>query len=400
MILIGKPYIEEDDEYTYLKSKMSYNGNYETLWYKTRKDYGKYFCTERSDSFVIALLLFAMSKGEDIKTEEPISSRLYSNLVNNLIITLSKTHTEYHKINIFSDVSKDELYNEGRVGTGISCGVDSLQTIYQYTSNNCPENLKVNTLTMLNMGSHGDFGGEKARELYEKRMKRSEQFAKNNKFDFIMIDSNISEYIKMSFVETHTFRNMSAILAIQKLFKVYYYASGIPIWDFEISKKDPAYYDIYTLNMLSNENITFYSTGMSFTRLEKIDQITNYKLSYNTLNVCFNEDKNCGKCEKCVRTLLALEALKKIDLYKNVFDLDAYKKRKYKNYTILMHQKYKKNKNFVDIYKLMKKNNIKIPLICKIKGRILPNRVEIKRFLQSILSQEMYEKLKNKFWKK
>ena len=38
--------------------------------------------------------------------------------------------------------------------------------------------------------------------------------------------------------------------------------------------------------------------------------------------------KNCGRCLKCLRTLLALDILGKIDAYKDVFDLDEDYKRK------------------------------------------------------------------------
>lgn len=34
--------------------------------------------------------------------------------------------------------------------------------------------------------------------------------------------------------------------------------------------------------------------------------------------------KNCGRCEKCTRTLLALDALGALDKYRDVFDVDYY----------------------------------------------------------------------------
>ena len=37
---------------------------------------------------------------------------------------------------------------------------------------------------------------------------------------------------------------------------------------------------------------------------------------------------NCGKCEKCVRTLLGIAALGALDKYAEVFDIDYYRKHK------------------------------------------------------------------------
>jgi hypothetical protein len=55
--------------------------------------------------------------------------------------------------------------------------------------------------------------------------------------------------------------------------------------------------------------------GIDFSRFEKVQMIANWDLALNNLRVCNRDDKytdevlNCGQCEKCVRTMLAFEAL-------------------------------------------------------------------------------------------
>ena len=50
---------------------------------------------------------------------------------------------------------------------------------------------------------------------------------------------------------------------------------------------------------------------------------------YKNLLVCFSEDENCGKCAKCKRTLMQIDALGKgiLENFKDTFDIDEYKSK-------------------------------------------------------------------------
>lgn len=105
--------------------------------------------------------------------------------------------------------------------------------------------------------------------------------------------------------------------------------------------------------MLSTESTDFYITGLEKTRLEKVDFISKFPITYDNLNVCYYGENNCGHCEKCVRTQFELMALGKLELYKNVFDIPKFyrDKNKYMNY-VLKHQ----NKDYyAEILSLMKR---------------------------------------------
>lgn len=51
--------------------------------------------------------------------------------------------------------------------------------------------------------------------------------------------------------------------------------------------------------------------GAGHDRFEKVEFLTRFPLALETLHVCWEErsESNCGRCEKCYRTLLALEIL-------------------------------------------------------------------------------------------
>src|SRR5699024_4777551 len=116
--------------------------------------------------------------------------------------------------------------------------------------------------------------------LFHERSKIAEDFAKEYDWPLIKIDSNISEVLNLYFVETHTFRSLSAILALQKLFAVYYYSSGFNLDRFKIDKSDAAYYDLLNMQMFSTEDLTFYSIDGYSSRLDKVKKIAQYTPSH------------------------------------------------------------------------------------------------------------------------
>ena len=83
-----------------------------------------------------------------------------------------------------------------------------------------------------------------------------------------------------------------------------------------------------SLPLFSTHNLRVYSEGENMSRLTKLRSIVKYAPSYKYLNVCLKDGDNCGKCEKCVRTLLGIDALGALDNYAEVFDIDYYHKHK------------------------------------------------------------------------
>jgi hypothetical protein len=62
----------------------------------------------------------------------------------------------------------------------------------------------------------------------------------------------------------------------------------------------------------------FVHHGSNATRLDKLATIVRDPMSYDRLRVCWIQDiglKNCGECEKCIRTMTALDILEALCLY-------------------------------------------------------------------------------------
>jgi len=330
-MIIFPPRISIEGQKCYLKADFSINDENQTLWYSFPLVYKDYLVTENCDAFLVGLLHHAMSLGEDIHIEGNISSRLFYTLNNYLIPAFVLSNAINKNIKITAKHLNDDNLNEsGKCSTGISCGIDSLATIATHTD--LHPSFQISHLVYLNAGSHGDFGGEIAQRTFEKRKKNITDFANEIKLPLIEIDSNISEILKLNFQMTHTLRQVSCILNLQKLFKSYYY-SAAKRFDFFEMNEIVGSWDTLILSMVGTESISFFPSTSRYNRIEKTKLVYDFKLSYKHLDICTdamasNLEINCSKCEKCLRTQLTLDLLGKLELYKSVFNLDTYFQRK------------------------------------------------------------------------
>lgn len=358
-IKIAKPYLLEKDIYIYICTKLELSdGSTYDLWYSVEKEYKDYICIERSDAFVVNLLFYAMEHKLDIICEEKISEKLYYQLTEYFIPSVSKNIGKYQPINIIADVTNEQLETANAVGGSLSGGVDSFYTLLRHLDRK-ETSYNITHLTFFNAGASGQYGGEEARVKYQNRIAWIKDVADNLGKKLICIDTNINEFLQENHQATHTLRTLSLPLLLQKLFSRYYFASGVSFKKFEFIEKDCATYDLLNVLCLSTENLQFYSSGGEVSRLEKVKYISNFDITYSRLNVCVAEDINCSKCEKCQRTMMELYVLGKLVKYKEVFDIEYFEKNKHKFIKYALENKYKGD--WQEVYKILdEKNEIRL----------------------------------------
>lgn len=214
------------------------------------------------------------------------------------------------------------LPTENAVGTGVSGGVDSFYTILSHLDG--PAHYKV---------THGVYGnymlyGDLDSVAEENQQKNSKAICEEVGIEYLCVETNTcKELYDRAYAPIVSCLFSALPLALQKLFHVYYFSSSIPFAEFIITETNSTLYDLLNVYCLSNENTSLYSTGSEASRIEKTRYISNYPVSYDHLKVCLrpNENaENCGKCSKCTRTMIQLETLGKLDLYKHSFDTDAF----------------------------------------------------------------------------
>lgn len=389
MIKIGQPYLIEKDNKVRVVSDIMIDGETCPLWAEVDKKYAQYICYEHSDAFVVALLHYAITNNQDIVCEAPMNEDLYYQISTYTIDALTKWSPNMHKITLEAEIDSQRLPCANKVGTGISCGIDSFHALALHADIKMNRH-RITHLLFNNTGSHGE--GAAAEKLYNERRNRIESFCTQNGFNLIELNSNIKSTFKQNHLLSHTYTSMFSVFCLQKLFSIYYYASGHTINDFTIKDTDiidPANYDFFLLQSFSTENLKLYSEGACLTRLEKTKEVAKYKPSYNFLNVCVRTSENCGKCEKCRRTLLALDAIGGLDYYSSVFDIDYYKNNKIEYLIFLEAQKRLNNVFYIEIYPYFKKD---ITLLIKIRA-IPMILLTYKRCLFSLIKKHIPKKI-------
>lgn len=310
--------------------------NQKNLTFEFDAQYAQYLSIDRGDHLLSMLLLYAMREKQDMKFDMPISERLYYQITTYLIDALHQADPNYAKINVTAELEKSDYVKDPSrrkvVGTGMSCGVDALCTYYTHNYENTCEDYKINILTLFNIGAYHDADGLQMRDYHTDR-EWVQQFADEAGLPLMTVDSNLIELFQQAHAIVHTMRDCGMILMFQKLFDIYCYSSsGLLLNEFYLNpKKDCAYYDIYLLPCLITNSTIFYSANASYSRFRKITTISDFEMAHKYLDVCeFNTKpiKNCGTCIKCMRTLLTLDAIGKLDAFSGVFDIPQYMKRR------------------------------------------------------------------------
>ena len=330
---IHMPEVEREGNFVKLKALVEQSNHKGYLWYSVPYPYQEYLVRERADAFVVGLLLLAMKNGEDIYVNGAMSEKLFYNLTHYYMHILRLVIPNLHFVKIVCKQLHRPIPNpRGGVATGFSGGVDSFCVLNDHFFGEITNGYRITHLTFHNVGPH--LGGWQ--KLFEERFAHIQPCAQELGLPIIKIDSNLDEWLSLSglhFSMTHTSADVSAVLTLQGLIRCYLYASGYKYKDCcrELLKgaHDIAAVDPMSVHLLSTEATECISVGSQYSRVEKTIRISDLPVTYRYLNVCVKgRVENCSKCEKCLRTILTLEIIGKIDRYQGVFNLAIYQRNK------------------------------------------------------------------------
>ena len=303
------------------------------------------------------LLPVAMREKHDIASYLPITEKLKENLEKIFIPTLCEKDKSLYSPKIFAD-TESKLIGGNAVGTANSLGVDSFYTIYKY-ANAKDDDLRI---THFYMGAVSlDLWGTKAKDLFaylEKKKYNYERYklvAGELGKELVMTYSNFIEFMckkfKYNHVSVHTYITLAEILCLKKLWKTYLFSSTFPESDFPIKdtrNMDCSHYDDLTTKSLSVPDLLFKSSGTEVSRYEKTKILADYPMAQKYLRPCFNfmslnksqkkNMKNCGRslCPKCLRLLVSADVSGNLGKFKNVVDIEKYKKHRKRYFRIVV----------------------------------------------------------------
>lgn len=373
-IKIGQPFISHFGDKVRLCSKISRPSGEFELYYELPLEYEKYLCTERSNSFVLGILEYAMYMRYDIESDTPIDEALHYQLTNYGTNILSDNLTALHNIKINIPFTADAIKSDNAVGTGFSAGVDSFYTVLKHL-NPKEKNYKLTHLLIVNNGAFTYAETKNTEKLFYEQVKTLSPAAYELGLPLIPVNTNYNDFymdanVKIEYIDHilagTPLKIAACVYAMQKLFSVYYMGSAVQLKEFGFIPTDPGFVLLYYLKLFSIPNMNFYGSGTEVTRMEKVRYICGNHVVRKYLSVDLG--KNCSGCAKCLRTMFELYALNQLDHYNKVFDIDSFKNHLSNKIGSYMSLKNEKIHGFTqETVNMCKKNNVKIPAAAYIK---------------------------------
>lgn len=379
-----------------------------TMYFAVKNENADMLTDETYDAFVLVPLYLAMYFHTDLHICGKISKQLYQNVKWYIQTILCDFSDELSKVNLIVDGFTYIKEKGTLIGAGISCGVDSLSTIYDHFVNEQDPEYRINSLFIFNCGTHGDYENPASHQLFEKRYELNKKAADELNLTVYQVSSNVHAFNhKIGEQKMGYFAICSCIFSLQKKIEKYYISNADSYQ--EIKKFSPKKHDVdlfgfaesYLVPLLQTEHMRLIIDGCQYQRTQKTEKISDWSIAQKYLNVCVNttDGINCCICSKCMRTLVTLDILGKLEKFNNVFDIDKYHKHAFKAKCTMVAD-YGKNSFYTDIVDFARAHNFPMPswIIANVHNMLFSGGVLVfaKHTLRKLLGEEQYIKLKNK----
>jgi predicted PP-loop superfamily ATPase len=334
------------------------------------RSYREPILTGNYEAFVATGLLPAMKVGTNqLIAKGEISAKFLSNL-STIQDIYCVWNPAFHRVDVenIKSVSKPAA-TEPRVGTFFSGGVDSFYTFLKRQS-------EITDLILV----HGLDMQLQDRTLREKTSEKLREVAANFGKNLIEIETNIRELLNR-YVDWRDFGHGATLAAIGHLLFPHFQRIFIPA-SHTYAELFPCGTHLVLDPLWSSESLEFVHDGCEATRVEKIALIAKYDIALQSLRVCWrnpNSSYNCGRCEKCLMTMVALKA----------------------NNALSRCTTFEETLNIKHISKLISDNANTRPFIQENLQALRTNKtdLQLEKALQSLLNEPMFSRKMRRSWR-
>lgn len=314
----------------------------ETIWFEIDANYSRLLVDDTCDPFLLVPLYLAMTYKTDLRIRGKVSKRLYKNLTWYGQKIFCDFLPKLSPVKIIVDGFAPTQAQGILIGTGISCGVDSLSTLHDRFINETDPDYKINAMFFFNCGSNGKAEDSITQYIAQSRVERGIALAGELGLPLCPIDTNFQEFFLAEHGDTPLFlAHYSCVLAMQNAIRRYYIGSACSYKGMKNSGTKYKLFDLaefcesYFVPLIGTERTELIIDGCQYRRVDKIKNLADWHIAQKYLNVCHvyitgsNFTGNCSFCDKCLRTLLALEILGKLENFSQAFDLKTYKEKSF-----------------------------------------------------------------------
>jgi hypothetical protein len=310
-MIIGAPRVVDADGYITYSSLIRLPGEEFEMWFRGPSDV---LMPRGADAFLIVCLTTAMERGLPLVVEAPVSGRLLAAARSTVQDIYRCWFPELTKVPIQAgERHADSALRASSAATFFSGGVDSFYTAYRHLD-------EISTLVLV----HGfDLPLGKA-ALRAKVSERLTAVAAVMGRRLVEIETNCRD-LTDRFVSWPDHQFGPALASVAVLL------GGIADRVFIPSSETYAHLDPCGSHPLldplwSTEEVQILHDGADASRKEKIELLAQHPQTLSSLRVCWenpDDSYNCGRCEKCIRTMINLEtagALEKCGAFDAVLD--------------------------------------------------------------------------------
>ncbi len=247
---------------------------------------------------LVALMLYpAMKAGAELQVGGEVSAQLLGSLPNQQQVYHTWFPDKFQLIPVTQAVPV-ERKNHGadRVGLFFSGGVDGWHTLIKYRE----------SITDLILVWGLDIALDMP-QLFEKTRQNMQKVADEFGKNLVVVKTNLRNFTEPYVPWKWLFG--TGLSAISHLlsggFGRIYISAGLH-YGYLVPDGSHILVDPYW----SSESLELLHDGLEVTRLEKVRELAQYDIALQTLRVCWRnpgEVYNCGWCEKCLRTMVALQ---------------------------------------------------------------------------------------------
>jgi hypothetical protein len=276
------------------------------LWYRFPSVLKRYLNVQNGNPFLAALLVVAMQTGEALEVAAPVSASLLKG-ANKIQELLRSWNGKLSQVEVRAPTQIVEPeQNRGNKGVGLffSMGADSFYSLLKKMTH--AEGIEGITQLIVIHG-FDIYYGKWNTKMYAEVLKTANQVASKLNVGIIPVATNIRD-LSDPIVDWGSLYFGSALasigLALDNMLDAVYISGGLTYDLLTPWGSHPALDPLW-----STESLKFIHDGCEANRIEKIRFISKFPIALNALRVCFmNPDDmyNCGQCEKCLRTMIAL----------------------------------------------------------------------------------------------
>lgn len=275
------------------------------LWYRVPSQYGS-LLTQSGDPFVVAMLLMSMYQRTDLVVHGEVSPSLLQNLTEFQLAWSRWRPEKYKQIEIIADVEREQpKAGTGKAISTFSGGVDSCFTVLQHRQAKCG---KLQRNLQAGLMVHGFDIPLAQKDIFDSAAAKSRKLLDSLGVDLVPMATNFKEDIKLNWQDSVAIAMGSCMMMLQNGYEQGLIASTFPYQALVL----PLGSNPLTDRLLSSNAFQIVHDGASHSRVEKIRELGDWKEALQDLRVCGQGqllDRNCGRCEKCIRTILGFRVM-------------------------------------------------------------------------------------------